>query len=74
MDAVERREGRIYPWSPLQYGFIIIGQDIFFLHGSEIEKGLDKAVIGARVEFEVAPPLAGKKHPRAVNAIVGGGK
>jgi cold shock CspA family protein len=65
------REGRIYTWSPLQYGFIIIGQEIFFLHGSEIQNA-GKAVIGAKVSFEVAPPLAGKKHPRAINAVIGG--
>jgi 'Cold-shock' DNA-binding domain len=66
------REGRIYTWSPLQYGFIIIGQDIFFLHGSEITQNADKAGVGAKVSFEVAPPLAGKKHPRAINAVIGG--
>jgi hypothetical protein len=66
------KEGQIYTWSPLQYGFIIIGEDIFFLHGSEIKEGLDKAAVGARVTFNVAPPLAGKRHPRAINAIVGG--
>ncbi len=67
-----KREGRIYTWSLLQYGFIVIGQEIFFLHGSEIIQGADKAAIGAKVEFEVAPPLAGKRHPRAIKAIVGG--
>jgi hypothetical protein len=67
-----RQEGQIYTWSPLQYGFIIVGQDIFFLHGSEITQGSDKAAIGAKVTFEVAAPLAGKRHRRAVNAVVGG--
>ena len=67
-----KREGYIYTWSPLQYGFIVIGQEIFFLHSSEIIQGVDRARIGAKVEFEIAPPLPGKQHPRAVNAIVGG--
>ena len=67
------REGRIYTWSPLQYGYIIIGQEIFFLHGSEIQNA-GEAVIGARVSFEVAPPLAGKKYPRAINAVIGGAR
>ena len=65
------REGRIYTWSPLQYGYIIIGQEIFFLHGSELQNP-GEAVIGAKVSFDVAPPLAGKKHPRAINAVIGG--
>ena len=67
------REGRIYTWSPLQYGFIIIGQEIFFLHGSELQNP-GEAVIGAKVSFEVAPPLAGKKYPRAINAVIGGAR
>jgi hypothetical protein len=70
--SVEKREGPIYTWSPLQYGFIIIGSEIFFLHGSEITNGVEKARIGAKVTFEVAPPLAGKTHRRAVNAVIGG--
>jgi hypothetical protein len=67
-----KRKGYIYTWSPLQYGFIVIGREIFFLHGSEIIQGADKARTGAEVEFAVAPPLPGKQHPRAVNAVVGG--
>jgi len=74
MNAVEKREGYIYNWSPLKWGFVIIGQEAFFLHGSEIIQGADKARIGAKVEFEVAPPLPGKQHPRAINVIVGGVK
>jgi len=68
------KEGQIYTWSPLRYGFIIIEKEIFFLHDSEIVEGADRAAIGMKVTFDVAPPLAGKRHPRAVNAIIGGGK
>ncbi len=66
------REGYIYSWSPFQHGFIVIGKEIFFLHGTEIIKNADKARTGAKVSFDVAPPLAGKKYPRAVNAVIGG--
>jgi hypothetical protein len=69
---MERLEGRLQTWSPLLYGFIIISSDIFFLHFSEIAEGIEKATIGAKVTYDVAPPLAGKRHRRAVNAIVGG--
>jgi hypothetical protein len=67
-----KKQGYIYTWSPLQYGFIVIGQEVFFLHVSEILQNADNARVGAEVVFEVAPPLPGKQHPRAVKAIVGG--
>jgi hypothetical protein len=67
-----KREGQIYTWSLLQYGFVVVGQEVFFLHSLEIIQGADKTVIGAKVIFDVAPPLPGKRYQRAVNAIVGG--
>jgi cold shock CspA family protein len=65
--------GEIYTWSLLGYGFVLVNRkDLYFLHESAIKQGADKIAIGERVEFEVAPPLVGKKHPRAVDATVGG--
>lgn len=64
--------GEIYSWSLLGYGYVIVGQELYFLHASNIKDGAHKVAVRQRVEFEVAPALAGKKYPRAVNAIVGG--
>jgi len=67
--------GEIYSWSLLGYGFVLVDRkDLYFLHESNIKEGADKVAVRQRVEFEVAPPLAGKKYSRAVNAIVGGGQ
>jgi hypothetical protein len=66
------KEGYITTWSPLQYGFVVINQEVFFLHWSEIKEGADKAVAGAKVKFEVAPALPGKRYPKAINVVVGG--
>jgi len=67
-----KRKGLIYTWSLLQYGFIVDGKEIFFLHGSEILEGAEKATVGAKVEFEVGPPFPGKKYPKALKVVVGG--
>jgi hypothetical protein len=65
--------GEIYTWSLLGYGFVLVdGKEIYFLHQDGIKQGGDKVAVRQRVEFEVAPPLAGKKYPRAINAVVGG--
>ena len=65
-----RKKGQLHTWSPLQYGFVIIGKEIFFLHGTAVVSGLENASVGAWVEFDVSEPMAGKRYPRAVNATV----
>jgi hypothetical protein len=65
--------GQIYSWSLLGWGFVTTnGKDLYFLHTNEIKSGLDKVTIKQWVEFDPAPALLGKKHPRATNAVVGG--
>jgi len=67
--------GQLQNWNPLGYGFVFLRTgEIYFLHGSEVVEGLDKARVGAMVTFDHADPLVGKKHPRAINAVVGGAK
>jgi hypothetical protein len=65
--------GEIYTWSLLGYGYILANRkDLYFLHSSEIKEGMDLVAIKQSVVFDVAPALPGKKHPRAINAVVGG--
>ena len=68
-------EGQIYIWSLLGYGYVLAnGKDLYFLHHSAIKQGADLVAARQWVSFDVAPPLPGKKYPRAVNAIVGGAR
>ena len=46
-------------------------QDIYFLHKSDVRKGRERISVGVLVNFDSAPPFPGKKHPRAINAVVG---
>ncbi len=65
------REGFIHTASPTQnYVFVVSGNEVFFLHTSNIKMGVDLIAQGRIVRFEVAQQLPGKKHPMAVNAIV----
>jgi hypothetical protein len=64
--------GQIYSWSLLGWGFVTTnGRDLYFLHTNEIKEGLDKVIVKQWVMFDSAPPLPGKKHPRAINAYIG---
>ena len=47
---------------------------LYFLHQNDIIKGKHLAEVGEHVEFTAAPPLIGKRHPRATRATVGGGQ
>ena len=46
-------------------------QDIYFMHKSDVRKGKERISVGVPVQFDTAPPFPGKKHPRAINAVVG---
>jgi cold shock CspA family protein len=65
--------GQIYTWSLLGWGYILAanGKDLYFLHYSNIKQGADLVAAKQHVRFDVNPPLPGKKHPRAINVIVG---
>jgi hypothetical protein len=65
-------DGTIYTWSLLGWGFVLANKkDLYFLHHSDIKQGADLIVARQQVQFDVAPPLPGKRYPRAINAIVG---
>jgi hypothetical protein len=65
--------GQIYTWSLLGYGFVLANKkDLYFLHHSDIKEGMDLVAQWQPVTFDTAPPLPGKKHPRAINAVIGG--
>lgn len=68
-------QGQIYTWSLLGYGFVLVGgKDLYFLHHSGIRQGAELIAVKQPVRFDVAPPLPGKKYPRAINAVIGGGQ
>jgi len=65
--------GQIYTWSLLGYGFVLANKkDLYFLHHSDIKEGMELVAQWQPVKFDAAPPLPGKKHPRAINAVIGG--
>ena len=65
--------GQIYTWSLLGYGFVLANKkDLYFLHHSDIKEGMELVAQWQPVKFDTAPPLPGKKHPRATNAVIGG--
>jgi hypothetical protein len=67
--------GEIYTWSLLGYGFVLANKkDLYFLHHSDIKEGLDLVAIKQQVVFDTAPALPRKKHPRAINAVIGGAR
>ena len=67
--------GEIYTWSLLGYGYVLANKnELYFLHHSAIKEGMDLVAIKQPVVFDVAPALPGKKHLRAINAIVGGAR
>jgi len=66
-------KGFIYSWSLLGFGFVLVNnKDLYFLHVSDIQQGKDLVAKWQTVSFDTAPPLPGKKYPRAINAVVGG--
>jgi hypothetical protein len=66
--------GQIFSWSLKGWGIIVVGSNLYFLHASEIREGQDKISLKQWVTFTPAPPLPGKKHPRATEAYIGRAK
>lgn len=68
-------EGFIRVVTPRNYSFVVGPAGVvYFLHHSNIKKGMDKVAVGQPVTFGAVPPLPNEKNrkPLAINAVVGG--
>jgi hypothetical protein len=66
--------GRLRSWSNRGFGIVAVAvNEIYFLHASaivEFPAGMIDPPLNSIVHFDVAPPVNGGKHHRAVNARI----